>query len=101
MKIKPQPWFKSSMRKGLVNMRCLLSISLFAVLLSLLVVSSAKAVYPINDLNDDTANMSDLALQADQLQQTGIPLVINEFVASNNSSALDPQDQYDDWIEIW
>jgi hypothetical protein len=101
MKIKPQPWFKSSMRKGLVNMRCLLSISLFAVLLSLLVVSSAKAVYPVNDLNDDTANMSDLALQADQLQQTGIPLVINEFVASNNSSALDPQDQYDDWIEIY
>ncbi len=85
----------------MVNMRCLLSISLLVLLLSLLLVSSAKAAYPVNDLNDDTANMSDLTLQADQWQQSGIPLVINEFVASNNSSALDPQDQYDDWIEIY
>ena len=85
----------------MVNMRCLLSISLFALLLSLLLVSSAKAAYPLDDLNDDTANMSDLTLQADQWQQSGIPLVINEFVASNNSSAQDPQGQYDDWIEIY
>jgi len=85
----------------LVNMRCLLSISLFALLLSLLLVSSAKAAYPLDDLNDDTANMSDLTLQADQWQQSGIPLVINEFVASNNSSARDPQGQYEDWIEIY
>ncbi|MHC4536592.1 MAG: lamin tail domain-containing protein, partial [Planctomycetota bacterium] len=28
-------------------------------------------------------------------------LVINEFMASNNSSARDPQGQYDDWIEIY
>ena len=85
----------------MVNMRCLLSISLFALLLSLLLVSSAKAAYPLDDLNDDTANMSDLTLQADQWQQSGIPLVINEFVASNNSSARDPQGQYEDWIEIY
>jgi hypothetical protein len=30
-----------------------------------------------------------------------IPLVINEFMASNNSSEMDPQGQYDDWIEIY
>jgi len=30
----------------------------------------------------------------------GVPLVINEFMASNNNSAQDPQGQYDDWIEI-
>ena len=30
-----------------------------------------------------------------------IPLVINEFMASNNSSETDPQGQYDDWIEIY
>ncbi|MHC4533519.1 MAG: lamin tail domain-containing protein [Planctomycetota bacterium] len=29
-----------------------------------------------------------------------LPLVINEFMASNSSSARDPQGQYDDWIEI-
>jgi hypothetical protein len=30
-----------------------------------------------------------------------VPLVINEFMASNRSSAQDPQGQYDDWIEIY
>ncbi|MCP4261553.1 MAG: hypothetical protein GY774_29230, partial [Planctomycetes bacterium] len=30
-----------------------------------------------------------------------VPLVINEFMASNSSSARDPQGQYDDWIEIY
>ena len=30
-----------------------------------------------------------------------LPLVINEVMASNNSGATDPQDQYDDWIEIY
>ena len=29
-----------------------------------------------------------------------IPLVINELMASNNTSIQDPQGQYDDWIEI-
>jgi hypothetical protein len=30
-----------------------------------------------------------------------ITLVINEFMASNNSSVQDPQGRYDDWIEIY
>jgi hypothetical protein len=30
-----------------------------------------------------------------------ITLVINELMASNNSSIRDPQGQYDDWIEIY
>ncbi|HUU20020.1 MAG TPA: CotH kinase family protein, partial [Sedimentisphaerales bacterium] len=30
-----------------------------------------------------------------------VPLVINEFMASNNNSAQDPQGQYDDWIELY
>ena len=30
-----------------------------------------------------------------------LPLAINEFMASNSSSARDPQGQYDDWIEIY
>jgi hypothetical protein len=32
---------------------------------------------------------------------SAVPLVINEFMASNNSSAQDPQGQYDDWIELY
>jgi len=31
----------------------------------------------------------------------GMPLLINEFMASNNASETDPQGQYDDWIEIY
>ena len=29
-----------------------------------------------------------------------VPLVINEFMASNSSSIKDPQGHYDDWVEI-
>ena len=36
-----------------------------------------------------------------EAEQRPLPLVINEFMASNNSSARDPQGQYDDWIEIY
>ncbi|NIN36199.1 MAG: hypothetical protein GTO60_14315, partial [Gammaproteobacteria bacterium] len=49
----------------------------------------------------DGVNMSDLALFVQSWHQTGIPLVINEFMASNNDTVSDPQGQYDDWIEIW
>ncbi|NQT03753.1 MAG: lamin tail domain-containing protein [Planctomycetes bacterium] len=43
--------------------------------------------------------LTDLALSADN--HTGIPLVINELMASNSSIIQDPQGQYDDWIEIY
>ena len=39
--------------------------------------------------------------ETDQGHQSGIPLVINEFMASNNTVIRDPQGQYDDWIEIY
>ena len=29
------------------------------------------------------------------------PLFINEFMADNNTTILDPQGEYDDWLEIW
>ncbi|MHC4436289.1 MAG: chitobiase/beta-hexosaminidase C-terminal domain-containing protein, partial [Planctomycetota bacterium] len=35
------------------------------------------------------------------LKAAEISLVINEFMASNNSSIRDPQGEYDDWIEIY
>ncbi|MGD2093659.1 MAG: chitobiase/beta-hexosaminidase C-terminal domain-containing protein, partial [Phycisphaerales bacterium] len=49
----------------------------------------------------DGVNVSDFALLVSQWHQAGVPLVINEFMASNNSFIQDPQGQYDDWIEIY
>ena len=42
--------------------------------------------------------LAGFALSAEN--QTGISLVINEFMAANSSTVRDPQGQYDDWIEI-
>ena len=33
--------------------------------------------------------------------ESDVTLAINELMASNNSSYPDPQNQYDDWIEIY
>ncbi|MHC4244724.1 MAG: lamin tail domain-containing protein, partial [Planctomycetota bacterium] len=49
---------------------------------------------------DDRVNAADFALLGSQWHSAGIPLVINEFMASNNSVAQDPQGQSDDWVEI-
>ncbi|MHC4745157.1 MAG: CotH kinase family protein, partial [Planctomycetota bacterium] len=43
----------------------------------------------------------DFALIARTWGKKGIPLVINEFMASNSGGDLDPQGQDDDWIEIY
>jgi hypothetical protein len=45
------------------------------------------------------SGLTDLALSTDN--HTGIPLVINELMASNSGIIQDPQGQYDDWIEIY
>jgi len=39
-------------------------------------------------------------IPAERAYSAEVPLVINEFMASNSSSVRDPQGQYDDWIEI-
>ncbi|MHC4587478.1 MAG: chitobiase/beta-hexosaminidase C-terminal domain-containing protein, partial [Planctomycetota bacterium] len=49
---------------------------------------------------DDRVNAADLAMLGSQWHRAGISLVINEFMASNNSVTQDPQGQSDDWIEI-
>jgi hypothetical protein len=49
---------------------------------------------------DNRVDMDDFALLAEQWNQRGIPLAINELMASNRSSIQDSQGQYDDWIEI-
>lgn len=55
---------------------------------------------PADFNGDDTVDMADLAVLALQWGEAGIPLVINELMASNSDSVPDPQGQYDDWIEI-
>ncbi|MBN1806594.1 MAG: lamin tail domain-containing protein, partial [Sedimentisphaerales bacterium] len=49
----------------------------------------------------DGVNMSDFALLTSNWLTSGYPLVINELMASNNSTFPDPQNEYDDWIEIY
>ncbi|MFH1717995.1 MAG: lamin tail domain-containing protein, partial [Planctomycetota bacterium] len=48
----------------------------------------------------DGVNLADFALLSRNWLEAGVPLVINEVMASNTSSTRDPQGQYDDWIEI-
>jgi len=40
-------------------------------------------------------------ITAEKTCSAQVPLVINEFMASNNSTIQDPQGQYEDWIEIY
>ena len=49
----------------------------------------------------DGVNMADFALLSRHWHEAGIPLTINEVMASNRNSIRDPQGQYDDWIEIY
>jgi hypothetical protein len=90
------------------------------VLLIFLLPASVNALCPPGDLNNDCAvDIDDLAQLADRWlaeidglgmqnfvllaqnwQLKGIPLAINEFMASNSSIA-DPEGQFDDWIEIY
>jgi hypothetical protein len=53
--------------------------------------------------NINRVTLSDFSLlAANWLEDYGLPLVINEFMASNGSSSgiSDPQGEFDDWIEI-
>lgn len=46
-------------------------------------------------------SLADFALLSQNWNNYRIPLVINEFMASNDTSIADPQGDYDDWIEIY
>ena len=53
------------------------------------------------DLNgDDSVDATDFGLLATDWRHSGIPLRINEVLASNAAFVKDPQGEYDDWIEI-
>ncbi len=49
---------------------------------------------------DEEVDLSDLGLPAGNWSHPDLPLVINEVMASNTKTAKDPQNEYDDWIEI-
>ena len=54
------------------------------------------------DLNSDgDVNSIDLSILAANWGRSGIPLVINEVLASNTKTNADPQGQFDDWIELY
>jgi hypothetical protein len=105
-------------------------ISVFAFSLTLTLVGSAAAKCPVGDFNgdckvtvedlqilaeqwldpsggsadltgDDDIIMLDFAVLAENWQRTGIPLAINEVMASNSSTIQDGQGEYDDWIELY
>ena len=59
------------------------------------------AVWPINLNSDLRVDFVDFSILADQWRRRHMPLLINEFMASNSSVEKDPQGQYDDWIEIY
>jgi hypothetical protein len=53
------------------------------------------------DLNsDEEVGFDDFTFLAQNWQKVGLPLYINEVMASNSKTITDPQVQYDDWIEI-
>jgi hypothetical protein len=52
------------------------------------------------DQQDDGIGFDDYGVLADDWKVEGLTLLINEFMASNDSNKADPQGQFDDWIEI-
>ncbi len=66
------------------------------IVAAVLVVGSAKAY----DSSVDPDG-SEIALFAGEWNELGLPLIINEVMASNRTSIRDPQGEYDDWIEIY
>ena len=71
------------MGRRIVIMPYYIKILRYVLLFILFIYSSAQANLPLfNGISN----------------QSGIPLVINELMASNSNSQADPQGQYDDWI---
>ena len=64
--------------------------------------SESSAEADIADLDGvDGVNLSDFALLVGKWHTGGIPLIINEIMASNDNTISDPQGDFDDWIEIY
>ncbi len=85
---------------GDLNGDCKVDRQNLAILANQWLVSSAT---PANLDGVNGVNLVDLALLAENwLRRAGqITLVINELMAKNDGSVLDPYGDYDDWIEIY
>ena len=53
------------------------------------------------DQEDDGIGFDDYDVLAGDWQKEGLTLLINEFMASNDSNKADPQGEFDDWIEVY
>ncbi|MBN2131715.1 MAG: CotH kinase family protein, partial [Sedimentisphaerales bacterium] len=60
----------------------------------------ASAESPADLDGDGKVVLKDFAIIAESWRDSGNPLSINEFMASNSDFVRDSQGQYDDWIEI-
>ena len=49
----------------------------------------------------DGVNMFDFAILTRNWRRAGHPIMINELMASNSSFVRDPQEEYDDWLELY
>jgi len=49
----------------------------------------------------DGVNIFDFALMVRNWRDVGNPIMINEFMASNSRFVQDPQEEYDDWLELY
>lgn len=56
---------------------------------------------PADLTGDEEVDIHDFAILAGNWGRFNLPLVINEVMASNTSTVMDPQNQYDDWIELY
>ena len=69
--------------------------------LTALLVGFLYAKCPKSDVRAEYGVPRTAALRTQNAErEEGIPLAINEFMASNSDSIQDPQEQYEDWIEI-
>jgi hypothetical protein len=50
---------------------------------------------------EDGIGVTDFVVMAENWLEEGIILLINEVMASNNTTITDPQGEYDDWVEIY
>jgi len=60
----------------------------------------ASTISPADLNGDENVDGDDFSLFAAQWQGSGVPVLINEVLASNSSLVPDPQGEYDDWIEL-
>ena len=78
-----------------------IKLSLISLVLTAFLVGFLYAKCPKSNVRAEYGVPRTAALRTQNAErEEGIPLAINEFMASNSDSIQDPQEQYEDWIEI-